>query len=122
MEKFTPINYIKVVIGSWGSYNACNERALGSKWIDLYDFESWEEIEEEYNCMVYAITHDYTEFGECYSFLLVTDYEEEWDYLFEKSGNEFYVFAYVWNKDDEWCSEFGTIGIKSFSGGIKRIS
>ena len=47
MEKFTPINNIKVVIGSWGSYNACNERALGSKWIDLYDFESWEEIEEE---------------------------------------------------------------------------
>lgn len=24
---------INVVIGSWGSYNACNERALGSKWL-----------------------------------------------------------------------------------------
>ena len=23
-------NKISVVIGSWGSYNACNERALGS--------------------------------------------------------------------------------------------
>lgn len=35
------------VIGSWGKYNACNDRALGSKWLTLNDFESWEEIEEE---------------------------------------------------------------------------
>lgn len=26
---------ISIVIGSWGSYNECNERALGSKWLDL---------------------------------------------------------------------------------------
>ena len=38
---------ISIVIGSWGSYNECNERALGSKWLDLGDFDSWEEIEEE---------------------------------------------------------------------------
>ena len=38
---------IKIVIGSWGSYNECNERALGSKWLNLSDFDSWEEIEEE---------------------------------------------------------------------------
>ena len=38
---------VSIVIGSWGSYNECNERALGSKWIDLADYESWEEIEEE---------------------------------------------------------------------------
>lgn len=29
---------IKIVIGSWGSYNECNERALGSKWLDLSDY------------------------------------------------------------------------------------
>ena len=29
---------ISIVIGSWGSYNECNERALGSKWIDLSDY------------------------------------------------------------------------------------
>ena len=33
----------------------------------------------------------------------------------------YYAFAYVWNKDDDFCSEFGTIGLKSFGGGIKRI-
>lgn len=38
---------VSIVIGSWGSYNECNERALGSKWIDLSDYESWEEIEDE---------------------------------------------------------------------------
>jgi len=38
---------IRIVIGSWGSYNECNERALGSKWLDLEDFDSYEEIEEE---------------------------------------------------------------------------
>ena len=38
---------IKVVIGSWGSYNACNNRSLGSEWLDLSDYNSWEEIEEE---------------------------------------------------------------------------
>ncbi len=40
-------NTISIVIGSWGSYNECNERALGSKWLDLSDYSDWEEIEEE---------------------------------------------------------------------------
>ena len=40
-------NTVSIVIGSWGSYNACNERALGSKWLDLSEYNSWEEIEEE---------------------------------------------------------------------------
>lgn len=38
---------ISIVIGSWGSYNECNERALGSKWLDLSDYNDWEEIVEE---------------------------------------------------------------------------
>ncbi len=38
---------VSVVIGSWGSYNECNERALGSKWLKLADYECWEDILEE---------------------------------------------------------------------------
>lgn len=38
---------IRIVIGSWGSYNACNKRALGSKWLDLSDYNDWDEIVEE---------------------------------------------------------------------------
>ena len=80
------------------------------------------QIEEQYKCTVYAVTHEFTEFGELYSLLIVTDYLEEWDYLIEKAiNNTFYAFAYVWNKTDEDCSEFGTISIASFGGGIKRI-
>lgn len=40
-------NEIKIVIGSWGSYNECNERALGSQWLTLSDYSDWEEIEKE---------------------------------------------------------------------------
>ena len=36
---------INVVIGSWGSYNECNERALGSTWLDFSDYTDWEDIE-----------------------------------------------------------------------------
>ena len=32
------------------------------------------------------------------------------------------AYAYVWNKDDEWCSEFGDIIVQSFGGGIQRVA
>lgn len=38
---------IKIVIGSWGSYNECNERALGSEWLCLNDYGDWGDIEKE---------------------------------------------------------------------------
>lgn len=41
------MNAVRMVIGSWGSYNECNERALGSKWLDFDDFDDWDEIVEE---------------------------------------------------------------------------
>ena len=37
------------------------------------------EFEEKHNVLVYAVTHEYLEFGECYDFLYIPDYEEEWD-------------------------------------------
>lgn len=81
------------------------------------------EIEAEYKCVVYAITHEFTDFGELYDFLIVTDYPEEHDTLLYDQGNRNYiVFAYVWNKTDEECSEFGSVGVKSFGGGIRRVA
>jgi len=79
-------------------------------------------IEAKYNCLVYAITHEYTEFGECYDFLLITDHKREWNSLIEEYHDGYAVFAYVWNKDDDWCSELGTIAVKSFCGGIRRFA
>ena len=79
------------------------------------------ELEKEYGCKIYAITHEYTQFGECYSFLLVSKYEEEWEMCAVSDKNKHYAFAYVWNKTDDWCSEFGTVAVQSYGGGIKRI-
>jgi hypothetical protein len=79
------------------------------------------EIEKEHNCTVYAVTHELTDFGEIYDLLVVTDYKEEWDDLLYNNYSCFYAFAYCWNKSDDYCSEFGTIAIQSFGGGIRRI-
>ena len=79
------------------------------------------EFEAEYGSIVYAVTHTFTEFGELYEFLHISKYEEEWEMTLEdvKDG---YAFSYVWNKTNEWCSEFGTITVRSFGGGIKRMA
>lgn len=79
------------------------------------------EFEAEYGSIVYAVTHEMYEFGECYSFLIVSKYEEEWGETLEEVKDG-YAFSYVWNKDDEWCSEFGTVFVRSFGGGIARVS
>ena len=39
-------NKIAMVIGSWGSYNECNERALGSKWLDFDDYCDWDTLQK----------------------------------------------------------------------------
>ena len=102
----------------------CFYEQFAGFWVDQEPdvFKKMKEIEQEHNCTVYAITHEYLEFGECYSFLIVTDYKEEWSTLVEKYGKGHTAFAYVWNKDVEWCSEFGTIAVQSFGGGIRRIA
>ena len=87
-------------------------------------FAKISEIEAKHGCKVYAVTHEYTQFGECYDLLIVTKYKNEWNTLISYSSphKEHVVFAYVWNKDDDWCSEFGDITIHSFGGGIRRIA
>ena len=84
--------------------------------------EKIKSFERKYNVLVYAVTHEYTEFGECYDFLYIPDYKEEWDDILYPAVNGFYACAYVWNKTDDFCSEFGTICIRSFGGGIKRFA
>lgn len=119
------LNIYKPYIDGFKEYNeVCYFEQFGGYWAYQDDelTAKIKEIEEKHNCTVYAITHDYAEFGECYSFLIITDYEEEWEYSLEKVNGGYYAFAYVWNKDDDYCSEFGTIGIKSFGGGIKRFA
>lgn len=80
------------------------------------------EVEEEHNCLVYAITHEITDMGETWSMLCTfpdaTDIE---DYLTARGDDQFYARSYVWNESVPWFSEFGDIIVKSAYGGIKRL-
>ena len=78
------------------------------------------EFETEYDALVYHVIHTYTQFGELYSFLYVSDHEDEWK-IDNEDLYEGYAVAYVWNKTDEWMSEFGSIGIKERFGGLVRV-
>ena len=81
------------------------------------------EFEKEHDCLVYAVTHEYTQFGECYDYLIVPKYKEEWNDLISYSNQtKHVVFAYVVNKDDPWCSEFGDITVNQFGGGLVRVA
>ena len=103
--------------------DVCFFEGFGGFWVyqEPEIYEQMKKIEEKYNCTVYAITHEFTEFGELYDFLLVTDYKEEWEDLVVKENNTYFAFAYVWNKSDNNLSELGTICLQSFGGGIRRI-
>ena len=80
------------------------------------------EIEKEYNLTVYAVTHEFFEFGECYDFLYVSNDNEDWDYILDPiNSKQFYARAYVWNKTDDYCSEFGDVIIFTALGGLRRI-
>ena len=81
------------------------------------------QLEEEYDIVIYAITHEFTEFGELYDFLYVSKYLEDARHTIDSTDNgTHYVQAYVWNvDDDDYCSEFGEICVRSFGGGIKRV-
>lgn len=85
-------------------------------------FNQIKKFEETTGSLVYAVTHEMFEFGECYSFLCVSKYKEDWDYTVEVFGTNAHVWSYVWNKDIEHFSEYGTIGVKCFGGGIKRVA
>lgn len=95
----------------------------------FWDFQNKEleakrkEIEEKYKCLVYASTHEYLEGDELYSFLIVTNYPEKWEYALQSAGHhEYYATAYVWNKSCDWCSEFGNVVIESAFGGLRRVA
>lgn len=102
----------------------CFFENFGGYWV--YQEEEVEkkmrEIEAEYNCKVYAITHNRVNGDDMWSFLIVTAHREEWDDLLAKEGSGFYAFSYTWNKTYDDCSEFGDVYIQSFGGGIRRLA
>ena len=79
-----------------------------------------DEFEAEHDALVYHVIHNYTEFGELYSILYVSKYEEEWDD--DRNGlKDGCAFVYVKNINYDFCSEFGSIGIRPQFGGLVRL-
>lgn len=103
--------------------NVCFFERFGGFWVyQEPEIEAkMRDIEEKYGCKVYAITHEKIEGDDMWSFLVVTNHQEEWDNLLVKEGNGFYAFAYTWNRSYDWGSEFGDVYVQSFGGGIRRV-
>ena len=117
INKFKSSKSTPTFFENFGGFYADQELTLMSK---------IKEVEEEYGCLVYAITHEYTNFGECWSMLCVPKDTEGADDLLDEVNpdsltRDFYAFAYVWNKTDDYLSEFGDIVVRSAYGGLKRI-
>ena len=122
INKFKSSKSIPTFFENYAGFYADQEPELMSK---------IKEIESEYKCLVYAITHEITNIGETWSMLCVPqDNDGADDLLLDIKPDEgksrlnfkdFYAFAYVWNKSDDYMSEFGDIVVRSAYGGFKRI-
>jgi hypothetical protein len=85
-------------------------------------YNKMKELEEEYGCLVYALTHEITDLGETWSMLCIPKSAESIeDVIGSFNQREFYAFSYVWNKTNPMFSEFGDIVVMSRFGGIKRV-
>ena len=76
-------------------------------------------FEKKYNAVVYHVIHTYTNFGELYNLLYVSNDKEEWEQDMEDIADG-YVFVWCENVDEPMFSEFGTIGVASRFGGLVR--
>jgi hypothetical protein len=113
IRKFKSKQTLPCFFGNFGGFYVDQEPKLFSK---------IKEVERDYNVLVYGVTHEFTEFGECWSMLCVSQNPDSIDdFISEYDKNSFYTYAYVWNKTDDFCSEFGDIIVNSFGGGIKRV-
>lgn len=96
-----------------------SERNGGLYWLDEQDAKLVKDIEKKYDGYVYFCIKSATEFGMMLSCLWVSKYKEEWE-MDNEDIRQNMVFAYVHNYDAEFCSEFGTIGVRQFIGGLMR--
>jgi hypothetical protein len=111
IKAFTKYDELQLTEPNGGLYEFSDNAELNAK---------IKEFEEEYDALVYHVIHTYTQFGELYNFLYVSDYEEEWEYDNTDIADG-YVVAYVWNKTDEYLSEIGGIVVRERFGGLVRV-
>ncbi len=71
--------YKPYIQGFEQSDKVCFYEMFGGYWVEqekeIYD--KMNQLENKYKCVVYAITHEFTDFGELYDFLIVPDYKSD---------------------------------------------
>ena len=111
------------VIDDFKEIALLNQSELGGilYWVEGEMEKNIREWEEKTGNLVYHVIHDYTEFGELLSLLYVSTYEDEWE-TDREDIQDGYALAYVMNLTDDWCSEYGSIGIRPQWGGVVRTA
>ena len=111
------------VIDDFKELSLLNQSELGGilYWVEGEMEKKIREWEEKTGNLVYHVIHDYTEFGELLSLLYVSTYEDEWE-TDREDIQDGYALAYVMNLTDDWCSEYGSIGIRPQWGGVVRTA
>ena len=121
LKRMEMLNLSKQCINAFKNGNIWESEGIGA----LYECNDKEKeiiksFENKTNGLVYHMIHNKFEFGECYTMLYVSQYEDEWEDDMEDIKNG-YIFAYVENIDVPDYSEFGSVAIQSNIGGLVRI-
>lgn len=77
------------------------------------------ELEKKYGCLFYYAIKSHTGIGDMLALLYVSDHEEEWEMDRADTASNT-PMAYVINCDDDYCSEFGSIGVVNVTGKLVR--
>ena len=129
IKRMTALGLFKPCIKAFAKYD---EVQLSEPTGGLYEFsddaelnEKVLEFEREHDALVYNVIHTPIRIDgivmDMYNFLYVSDYEEEWD-MDNDDIADGYVMAYVWNKSDDFLSEFGSIAVQERIGGLVRVA
>jgi len=90
-------------------------------WLEDDELEFVKEFEEEHNALVYHLIKSYTNIGTMLTVFYVSEHMDEWELDRADMEDDIQV-CYVKNLDDDWCSEFGSIGFRSINGGLVRVA
>lgn len=129
IKRMEALGLFKPCIKAFAKYD---EVQLSEPTGGLYEFsddaelnEKVLEFEQEHDALVYNVIHTPIRIDgivmDMYNFLYVSDYEEEWD-MDNDDIADGYVMAYVWNKSDDFLSEFGSIAVQERIGGLVRVA
>lgn len=88
-------------------------------WLNDNEQAIVDKFNKKFGDLVYHVIHEFTNIGELYCLLYVSQYEEEWKED-EQNLNEGQTYAYVVNKNSPDSVDIGAIGVKPMNGGVER--